>query len=353
MKNEPKWMIYGAYGYSGELIARQALEEGMRPVLAGRNREKVAALASELDLPAQFFELSDPAAIEEQLQDVEIVLHCAGPFSHTSAPMLAACLKTKTHYLDITGEISVFEHAHAQHNAAAEANIVVCPGVGFDVIPTDALAASLKAALPDATHLQLGFDARAGISAGTAKSSLEGLALGNRARVDGHIQPKPLVYHPKEIDFGNGKKWAMTIPWGDVSTAFYTTEIPNIEVYVPFPRHTIRSARIAGFFTPLLKIRPLQNFLKSRIEKRVKGPSEKRRKSEKVFVWGKVENDRGESKTGYLQTANGYEVTVHGSLGVVKKLLGKKQSPGSYTPTKLMGTTFVSTLPGSSEIKII
>lgn len=352
MKSESKWMIYGANGYSGELIARQALEEGMQPVLAGRNREKVTALATELDLPMQIFDLATPEVIEDQLKDVKIVLHCAGPFSHTSAPMLAACLKTNTHYLDITGEISVFEHAHAQHKAAEAANIVVCPGVGFDVIPTDALAAALKAVLPDATHLQLGFDARAGISAGTAKSSLEGLAMGNRTRVDGRIQAKPLVHHPKEIDFGNGKKWAMTIPWGDVSTAFYTTDIPNIEVFVPFPRQTIRSARIAAFFTPILKIRPLQNFLKKRIEKRVKGPSAKRRKSEKVFVWGKVENDRGESKTGFLQTANGYDVTVYGSLGVVKKLLGNKQAPGSYTPTKLMGSDFVSTLPGSSEIEI-
>ncbi len=352
MKNEPDWMIYGAYGYSGELIARQALEEGMCPVLAGRNREKTTALAAELNLPAKVFDLADPGVIEDQLKDVNIVLHCAGPFSHTSAPMLTACLKTNTHYLDITGEISVFEHAHANHNAALDAKIVICPGVGFDVIPTDALAASLKSALPDATHLQLGFDARAGISAGTAKSSLEGLALGNRARVDGRIQAKPLVYNPREIDFGNGKKWAMTIPWGDVSTAYYTTGIPNIEVYVPFPRQTIRSARIVGFFTPILKIRPLQNFLKNRIEKRIKGPSEKRRKSEKVFVWGKVENEQGKTKTGFLQTANGYEVTVFGSLGVVKKLLVSEQTPGSYTPTQLMGSAFVSTLPGSSGIEI-
>src|SRR3546814_3482070 len=122
-----------------------------------------------------------------------LVLHCAGPFSATSAPMIEACLQAKAHYLDITGEISVFEHAQTQDARAKAAGIVVCPGVGFDVIPTDCVAAALKAALPDATHLALGFDSRSGFSPGTAKTSVEGLAQGGKVRENGHIRAVPLA----------------------------------------------------------------------------------------------------------------------------------------------------------------
>src|SRR3546814_18073465 len=99
--------------------------------------------------------------------------------------MIEACLQAKAHYLDITGEISVFEHAQTQDARAKAAGIVVCPGVGFDVIPTDCVAAALKAALPDATHLALGFDSRSGFPPGTAKTSVEGPAPGRHGRASG------------------------------------------------------------------------------------------------------------------------------------------------------------------------
>ena len=124
---------------------------------------------------------------------------------------MAACLATHAHYLDITGEISVFEHSRTLDAAARAAGIVVCPGVGFDVIPTDCVAAALKAALPDATQLALGFDSRSGFSPGTAKTSVEGLAQGGKVRKDGRIISVPLAYKTRRIDFGDGEKLAMTI----------------------------------------------------------------------------------------------------------------------------------------------
>ncbi len=183
-----------------------------------------------------------------------LVLHCAGPFSATAAPMMAACLSAHAHYLDITGEISVFEHARTLDAAARAAGIVICPGVGFDVIPTDCVAAALKAALPDATHLALGFDSRSGFSPGTAKTSVEGLAQGGKVRQDGRIVSVPLAYKTRRIDFGDGEKLAMTIPWGDVSTAYATTGIPNIEVYIPGSPAMVARARRANRLRWLLGI---------------------------------------------------------------------------------------------------
>ena len=227
------WMIYGANGYTGELIAREAASRGLKPVLAGRTAVKVEPLAASLGLQARVFDLAHAAAASMSIEGMGLVLHCAGPFSATAAPMMSACLAARAHYLDITGEISVFEHAGTLAAAARAAGIAVCPGVGFDVIPTDCVAAALKAALPDATHLALGFDSRSGFSPGTAKTSVEGLAQGGKVRKDERIVSVPLAYKTRRIDFGDGEKLAVTIPWGDVSTAYATTGIPNIEVYIP------------------------------------------------------------------------------------------------------------------------
>jgi short subunit dehydrogenase-like uncharacterized protein len=345
-------MIYGANGYTGELIAREAQRRGLTPILAGRNTRSVAALATELGLESRCFGLDDSAALARGLNDVGLVLHCAGPFSATSRPMIEACLSAHCHYLDITGEISVFEYAQAQNERARQAGSVLCPGVGFDVIPTDCVASALKDALPDATHLALGFDSRSGFSPGTAKTSVEGLAQGGKIRRDGKIVAVPLAFSVRRIDFGDGEKLAMTIPWGDVSTAWYTTGIPNIEVYIPGSPGMISGARRANYFRWLLGWQPVQRAIKKRIDKKVKGPDETLRARLPTHVWGEVRNAAGVVRTARIKTANGYSLTVTGSLAVVEHLLREEPAGGAYTPSRLLGADLVTKLPGSGELTI-
>lgn len=347
-----KWMIYGANGYTGELIAREAKRRGLTPVLAGRSQASVNALAGELGLEARCFGLDDSSALARGLDDIALVLHCAGPFSATSRPMIEACLVTQTHYLDITGEISVFEYAQAQHERARKAGTVVCPGVGFDVIPTDCVAAALKEALPDATHLSLGFDSRSGFSPGTAKTSVEGLAQGGKVRRDGKIVAVPLAYSVRRIDFGGGEKLAMTIPWGDVSTAWYTTGIPNIEVFIPGSPGMIANARRANYFRWLIGWPPVQRAIKKRIGKTVKGPDESLREKQPTFVWGEARNAAGAVYTARIKTANGYSLTITGALAVVEHLLREQPAGGAYTPSRLLGADLVSKLPGSGALTL-
>ncbi len=348
-----RWMIYGANGYTGELIAREAARRGHQPVLAGRNRPAIEALARELGLQARAFSLDDAAAVAEHIQGHARVLNCAGPFSATAAPMMQACLRAGAHYLDITGEIGVFELAHSLHDRARSAGTVLCPGVGFDVIPTDCVAAALKAALPDATHLALGFDTRSGFSPGTAKTSVEGLAQGGKVRRNGQIVTVPLAYEVRRIDFGDGEKEAMTIPWGDVATAYYTTGIPNIQVFMPAPPKLIASARRANLIRPLLGLAWVQRLIKARIAKPVKGPNEEQRARMPTFVWGEATNARGDRKTARIRTANGYSLTVAGSLAVVEYLMSHRPEGGAYTPAKLVGVDLVTGLPGSGDLDIV
>ena len=350
--NDSNWIIYGANGYTGELIAREAIRQGLKPTLAGRNKAKVEALAQELGLTYQAFGLDNVEAVSEHLKGFKLVMHCAGPFSATSKPMMEACIKAGAHYLDITGEISVFELAQSLNNQAEKADIVLCPGVGFDVIPTDCVAAALKEALPDATHLALGFDSRTGFSPGTAKTSIEGMGEGGKIRKNGKITTVPLAHYVRTIDFGDGKKSAMSVPWGDVSTAFYTTGIPNIEVFVPaFPK-MIMGAKMMNYLRPVLKLKAVQKLIKSRIEKTVVGPNEELRAKVPTYVWGEARNARGEIKTARIQTENAYSLTVNGSLAVVSYLLKNTVKGGTYTPAKLMGYKLVTELPGSGSLVI-
>jgi short subunit dehydrogenase-like uncharacterized protein len=301
-------------------------------------------------LQARVFDLASAAAWG--VEGMGVVLHCAGPFSATAAPMMAACLAMGAHYLDIAGEISVFEHARTLDAAARAAGIVVCPGVGFDVIPTDCVAAALKGALPDATHMALGFDSRSGFSPGTAKTSVEGLAQGGKVRKDGRIVSVPLAYKTRRIDFGDGEKLAMTIPWGDVSTAYATTGIPNIEVYIPGSPAMVARLRRANRFRWLIGMELVQRLLKRRIERTVKGPSAANRDTHPTFVWGEVTNARGDKRTARIKTANGYSLTVTSALAVVEHLLANEVPGGVYTPAKLIGADLVTRLPGSGPLQM-
>ena len=346
------WLLYGANGYTGELIAREAVARGMRPILAGRSKQKIARLAAELNCPSAVFELDDHTALVSTLTQVSAVLHCAGPFSRTARSMMQGCLATHVHYLDITGEIDVFELAHSVHEKAQRAGVVICPGVGFDVVPTDSVAARLKEALPDATHLALGFDSRAGSSKGTAKTAIESAGRGSCIRVDGNLVTEKLASRTRRIDFGGGEKVAISIPWGDVSTAYYTTGIGNIEVYTAASQKSLDKMRRANWFRPLLRQRWIRELAKFSAERRVTPPDRTQRENNPSYVWGEARNAAGEVKTARLRTANGYSLTVQSSLGILGELLSRACNPGFTTPSLLVGADFVSTLPGSSPIRI-
>ncbi len=346
------WMIYGANGYTGELIAREAKRRGLTPILAGRSASKVAPLSRELGLEHRSFGLDSLAEVDAGLAGVGLVLHCAGPFSQTSAPMVEGCLRNGCHYLDITGEIPVFEHAHAQQQRARDANVVLCPGVGFDIIPTDCVARALKDALPDATHLALGFDQKAVLSRGTAKTSVEFAGTGGRVRDNGTIVAVPLAHSARRIDFGSGRKSAMAIPWGDVSTAYYSTGIPNIAVYVPASPLVILGAKLSNLVAPLLRLKSVIRALQGLITKRIQGPDSAARERMPSYVWGEAANARGEKRVARIKTANGYSLTITGSLAVVQHLLQNQVPGGTYTPSMLLGPQLVSRLPESGVMVI-
>src|SRR6266571_4465352 len=326
MATNTDWILYGANGFTGRLITLEAKRKSLRPILAGRRAAPIEALGAQLDLPWRSFDINDPSAAAAALSDVDVLLNCAGPFAATSGPMLDACLAGRTHYLDITGEIDV-----------------------FDVVPTDCVAAVLKQALPDAKSLALGFDVKGTPSPGTAKTMVEGLKAGGRVRKNGEIVEVPFAYRTRTIDFGRGNALGVTIPWGDVATAYYSTGIPDIEVYVRTTPAAVFAMRCLNPLRPVLdRAAPLLR----RWAASSGGPSEDQLRQETSYVWGEARNDAGATQTARLTTPNGYRLTADAALLAVQTVLERRPPGGYYTPSRLMGARSIERLPGVSAIHL-
>jgi saccharopine dehydrogenase (NAD+, L-lysine-forming) len=337
----PRFMIYGANGYTGKLIAREAKQRSLSPVLAGRNAAKVAALAAELDFEHRSFALD--ADVAAQLQGVQLVLHCAGPFSATCEPMIRGCAEAGVDYADITGEIDSCEYIHHRSERWEEAGIVALPGAGSDVVPTDCIAAMLKRDLPDATHLKLAFLWPERISPGTMKSSIEGAPGGGRMRRDGQVVAVEEGYRVEAIPFLDKPRKAVTIPWGDVSTAYHSTGIPNIEVYAAMPEARIRL--VQGPMRKLLGLSPVQKLAKG-LASLSRGPGEAYRQRTRSQVWGQARNARGAIRTKAGTGPEVYDLTVRAALAVVERMLAGGLAPGATTPSLAFGPEFARELPG-------
>jgi short subunit dehydrogenase-like uncharacterized protein len=346
----PHALVYGSNGYTGRLIADLARTFDVQPVLAGRNRQAVSEQASKLGFEHRAFSLDDARVVDEGLRDIDVVLHCAGPFTHTSRPMADACLRNGVHYLDITGEIEVIEALAVRDAEARAAGVMLMPGTGFDVVPSDCLALHLKQQLPSATHLMLGIRGTGALSHGTATTMVEHRTRGGVVRRGGKLVQVPTAWRSRTIDFGDGKlRMAITIPWGDIATAYRTTGIPNIEVYAAVPKVMRYLALVARFAGPLLATSFVKKQLKRRIDARPPGPSAGELERGSSFVWGRAEDDRGRSVEGRIRAPNGYLLTAHTALLILKRVLDGDFTAGFQTPAGHYGADLILEVAGTSR----
>jgi len=345
------FLIYGANGYTGELITRFAVERGMRPILAGRNAIAVEALAKKHHLDYRVFSLDEGYRVDGALQNVDVVLHCAGPFSLTSRSMVEACLRSKKHYADITGEIAVFEAMAKLDQKAKEAGIMIMPGVGFDVVPTDCLARHLKDRLPTANYLSLAFYGMGRLSHGTQATMTMNVGQGGAIRKDAKITRVPSGWKTREIDFGEVTKNAVTIPWGDVATAYYSTGIPNIEVYTVVPPSNLKMLKASRYLGWLLATKPFQDYLQKQIPPG--GPSDEERARSKMLLWGEASDANGNRVESRMTTPEGYTLTALTALNIIQKILDGYFKLGFQTPAKTYGADLILEIEGVTRQDIL
>jgi short subunit dehydrogenase-like uncharacterized protein len=338
------FLIYGANGYTGELTTRFAAERGLKPILAGRSEPRISELAAKYGFEYRAFSLDDTEKVDAALQEVDMVLHCAGPFSITSRPMVAACIRNKKHYTDITGEIAVFEACAAMGKKAEAAGVMLMPGVGFDVVPSDCLARHLKDRLPSATHLSLAFYGMGRISHGTQATMTMNVGKGGAIRKDGKITSVPVAWKTREINFGEVTKTSVTIPWGDVATAYYSTGIPNIEVFTIVPPSNLKMLKMSRYLGWLLATGPFQKYLQGKIPPG--GPSDAERTKGRSLMWGAASDDDGNRVESRQQGPEGYTLTAIAALNIAEKILAGNFTPGYQTPAKAYGADLVLEIDG-------
>lgn len=337
-------LMYGSYGYTGGLIARQAVESGLRPLLAGRDAIKLAAQAGELGLDYLPFGLNDSEAICNALQQVPVVLHCAGPFTFTARQMVDACLRTGTHYLDLTGEIRVFAAIQERDEEARSAGVMLMPGAGFDVSATDCLGLHLKNRLPEATLLELAYSIRGlgRASQGTLRSGVEMLGDGLLVRQDGELVRAPSPRKRRVVDFGSGPVKVQLITWGDVFTAYYSTGIPNIEVYTYLPGSVAWLVPAGHRVSVLFSQEAVKRLLRSLIDRLPLGPTDEQRSRTRTYLWGRVSDNNGREEIARLQGPEaGYSWTVDIAIQAVRKVLEGTAPAGYQTPAIAFGADFI------------
>ncbi|MGE5139403.1 MAG: saccharopine dehydrogenase family protein, partial [Rudaea sp.] len=335
-------------GFTGNLVARLAVQRSLHPLLAGRNREKVEHQAGELGLDCRVFGVDDSGALKRALGEVGAVLNCAGPFAYTARPMMDGCLQAGTHYLDITGELPIYEAAAARDAEAQTRGVTLLPGVGVEIAPTDCLAVHLKRRLPAATHLTLawGGKGKTGFSRGSTRTMMEYVDYGCRIRRNGSIEKVPLGLHSRVIDLGYGPTTTITFTWPDVFTAYYSTGIPNIEVLFPRTRFIARMVTMSRYLGPILSIPPIKKWMKRGALAIPPGPTDEERAASRGFIWGEVTDDGGGKAVSTLEGPNpGYTWTLITALDAVEKVVEGGAPAGFQTPGRAFGADFVLQCP--------
>ena len=342
-----KFLIYGSYGYTGRLIVELATKEGLRPILAGRDARKLRAQAEKYNLEYRVFSLDETDKLDSALLEVDAVLHCAGPFVLTFRQMVEACLRTKRHYVDISGEIEGFEALAKLSEEAKEAGIMLLPGGGFDVVPSDCLAAYLKGRLPTATHFRLFLrGVGGGVSRGTAISGIENMHRQGRIRREGKIVQVPPAWQVLEQDFGRGPTKTVSIGWGDVSTAYYSSGVTTIETYYAFPRIAIGFLRLTRTIGPLVYSRPVRSLLKWLIGFVLPpGPSRDQNEHGFSLMVGEM-RDGSRTVRAKLRTPESYRCTALTAVGIMKRILNREYKTGFQTPSLAYGADFIMGFEG-------
>lgn len=340
--NNP-WIIYGANGYTGIILAKEAENKGLKPILAGRSKQTISSVAEEIGFEYVIFDLNDEHKLQEELENFTLILNAAGPFKYTSDPIVRACLKTRTNYLDITGEIPVFEQNFTYHEQAKEQDIAIISGVGFDVVPTDCMAKYVSDKISNPTELEIGIVGIGNASRGTLKTMVEYLPEGTMIRRNGELIKNTKIKGSRTIQFLDKERTLIPISWGDLSTGYRTTGIPNITTYMPYSK-AIASIIKNNRAKDSTKTKSSLNGVIDWIEKNVYGPDKEERLKGRSYIWAQAMNDKGEKKEAWLETMEGYRFTSISGIKAVEKIF-ELEPKGALTPALAFGKDFILEFP--------
>ena len=339
-------LVYGATGFTGRLIVDAAIRRGLRPILGGRDRARLEALASECECEYRVATLSEDASLSTALRDVDAVLLSAGPFSRTAVPMARACLRAGVHYLDVTGECGALESLVAYRDEARQRGCMVMPGCGFDVVASDCLARHVADRLPGAAFLALGLSGLVTPTRGSIRTIAEHVGLGMRVRRNGALAAVPPGVVRRRFEYGRGTGWSTIVTWGDVVTAFHTTGIPNIEVYFEETPGLREGLLAGGVLGPLLQLPPAQTWMKAQAQLFPEGPTPGERAVHTCVVVAEVRAPSGRRASARLRTPEAYTFSAATAVAIAERVLRGDVEPGFQTPARVYGADFILQFDG-------
>lgn len=348
------WMLYGATGFTGQLILEEALNQGERPIIAGRDPAKVNELAQRFGLPAQVFGLlGSVELVQRNIQGLDAVVNAAGPFAYTYPNMAAACMQEWVDYLDITGEMVVFEKNFDNYMAARSENVRLICGMGFDVVPTDCLAKYVLDELPEASQLEIAILTNGKASAGTMRTMLEHAKRGSWARKEGRLLPERLARVSKTVAFARGEMAVASVPLGDLSTAYRHYQTPNIRAFMALPQKRIEQLnKYATLFQKAMKVKPLRKLVQSLLYDREKmGPDEHLRREGFTECWASATTPEGKRVSARLTSIEAYRMTATCAVKGIQHLRSRADHLpyGALTPAQAFGKDFILELPDTSR----
>jgi len=317
------------------------VELGLSPMLTGRNSEAVRKVAEAHGLPHSACDLADSNGLDRLLTGAKVVVHAAGPFIHTARPMMEACIRNGVHYTDITGEIAVFQMAESLGEKAKERGVMLMPGTGFDIVPSDCLAAHLHSRMPDAQSLVMAFHSSGKPSRGTSLTVVEGMGMGGAIRENGKLKAVPDAFDIRTFELGGKSRTAVTIPWGDVFTAYFSTGIPNTRVYMTMPEQMAKGLRWGRMFRWLTRAEWFKERLRRKIKAGKPGPTDQERARNAMHLSGEVINGKGEKMTSAITTPEGYTLTAMAAVQVAIEVAGGNFKAGFCTPSMVFGKDFI------------
>lgn len=344
-------IIYGSYGYTGDLIVEESLSKKTAILLAGRNEQRLKIQSEKTGYPYKAIDLNNHEALVELLKEGDVLINAAGPFINTAPQMVEACIEAKTHYLDINGDIKVFELIKTFDEKAKFAGIMLMSGTGFDVVPTDCVALKLKNKMPDAISLKIAFaNIEGGVSHGTASTVASRLGEKAVRRVNGKLVPISLGKNGMWVDFGEKKLFTMSIPWGDISTAYTSTGIPNIESFIGMKPGVYKLLKFQRLINWLLRTKMVRKFVQNKIDSRPAGPDREARSKSYSLVWAEAMNQKEETVIERIRTPEAYNLTATATILIAGKVLNGNFQSGFQTPAKAYGENLVFEIEGVNEI---
>jgi short subunit dehydrogenase-like uncharacterized protein len=344
-----RFLIYGGNGYTAALLAGEELARGMRPILCGRDAERTKQAAERFGLEHRVARLDAARDLENALRGVGVVVNAAGPFSETTAPLLEACLDNGVHYLDVSGEAETLDFVSRKHAEARAAGVMLMPGVGFDVVPSDCLARHVVDQLARPSRLSIGLTGLRSASRGSARTTIDQIGKKVLVRRGGRLCTVAPASLERSFDYGAGPSASLAVSWADVVSAYYSTGVPDIDVYfeaTPAVRAALVTSRHLGW---MMGSAPVQRYLKTWTRFLPEGPGEEERRTATAVVVAEAEDADGRRATARLRTPEVYTFTAMTGAAVAERVLAGDWQPGFQTPSRVYGADFVLSFPGVSR----